>query len=595
MATLHDTLWNLTVDDLRYRLKFLEPGSKATRKAEFIDGIEAALSGPGLRAAWDDLDETGRLAVSEAVYDTTHRHDTVRFRAKYGRDAEFHTMPEDARSYYSWQSPKNATRLNLFFYQDGGPRSQGIPSDLAARLRPIVPEPTPTTVTCIPEPIAKDGLWIRHTESEALAELAALLRLASLGDLRFGEKTGIPAKNALVGIEAALVGGDWFPPELVHIPDPKPWDQGIGPIKPVGWIRMLHAAGLVAMSGSKSVLTPQGRRAVEKPAWEVIGETWRKWLANKNYDEFNRIDIIKGQSIKGALTARVPRRSAMLDALAKCPAGEWISFDGFSSYMRADGFMFEVSHDPWKLYIADAKYGALGYDGYGEWDVLQDRYLMCILMEHAATLGLVDIAYKIPDHVRPVDNWGMDNYAWLSRYDGLQAFRINPLGAHVLSGGKIAFQPSRPMPQVRLTVLGNRTIRVASGSLSPAERIQLETWAEPEKDGIFRLDESRAIEAVESGQDPDRFAQFLDERDEQPLPETTVAFLKQARANGGAVRQSGTAILFECRDARTAEMISMSKELSTTCLRAGETTLAVREEGLAKFRKQVRLFGFGIR
>ncbi len=76
---------------------------------------------------------------------------------------------------------------------------------------------------------------------------------------------------------------------------------------------------------------------------------------------------------------------------------------------------------------------------------------MCLLIEHAATLGLVVIAYKIPDHVRPVDNWGMDDYRCLSSYDGLQAFRINGLGAHVLSGGKTDFQPSLPVPQVRLT------------------------------------------------------------------------------------------------------------------------------------------------
>lgn len=595
MATLHEMLWNLTVEDLRFRLRFLVPGSKATRKAEFIDGIESALSGPGLRAAWDELDETGRLAVIEAVHDPAHRHQPTRFRSKYGRDAKFHLLEENARRDFSWQTPQTATRLNLFFYPDAHGGSRVIPPDLAARLRPMVPEPAPTTVPCIPEPVAEDGLMVRCTESEALGELGALLRLAATGGLGFGPKTGIPAKNALAGIEALLAGGDWFPPELARLPDPQPWDQEIGPIKPVGWTRMLQAAGLIAMSGSKSVLTKQGRGAAEKPAWEVIGGIWRKWIANKEHDEFNRIDVIKGQSVKGALTARAPRRSAMLDALGKCPAGEWIPFDGFSNYMRADGFMFEVSHDPWKLYIADREYGALGYDGFGGWEVLQDRYLLCVLMEHAATLGLVDIAYRTPEDARPVDNWGMDDYAWLSRYDGLEAFRINRLGEHMLGGGKAAFQPSRPVPRVRLTVLGNRTIRVASGSLSPAERMQLETWAEPAGGEVFRLDEPRALEAIEAGHDPDGFARFLEERDDQPLPETMTAFLKQARENGGAVRQSGGAILFECRDARTADMISNRRELSKICLRAGEATLAVREDGLAKFRKQVRLLGFGIR
>ncbi|GAA5481311.1 hypothetical protein [Haloferula sargassicola] len=595
MPTLHDTLWNQTVDELRYRLKFLAPASKATKKADFIDRIKAELSGPGLAMAMDQLDETSRLAVIEAVHNPGLFHDAPRFSAKYGRDAVFFTVPEKPGFSSRYQTPQNSTRLNLFFYYDGPSRSRVVPSDLAAALRPLVPAPAAVTVPCIPEPVATEDRWVRHTEGEALSELGAMLRLAATGKLGFGGKTGMPSKNSLAAIETALTSGDWFPPERVHIPNPQPWDQEIGPIKPVGWTRMLYAAGLVSIGGSKSLLTPQGRKAVAKPAGEVIAAIWRKWIANRDYDEFNRIDVIKGQSVKGSLTARAPRRSAVLEALGKCPTGEWIPFDGFSRYMRAAGILFEVSNDPWKLYIADREYGALGYDGFGGWDVLQNRYLMCFLMEHAATLGLVDIAYGIPDHARPVDNWGMDDYLWLSRYDGLEAFRINPLGEHVLSGGNTAFHPTRPAAQVRLTVLGNRTIRVASGSLSPTERLQLETWAQPEGDDAFRLDDSRALDAVESGQDPDGFTKFLEERDDQPLPETTLAFLIQARENGDAVRQSGGAILFECRDARTADLISRSKDLEKLCLRAGETTLAVREEDLGMFRRQVRLLGLGIK
>ena len=595
MTTLHEILWNLTADHLRYRLKFLNPSLKATLKADLVDGVKDALAGPGLQAALDALDETGRLAVMEAVHEPGHQHFPTRFLAKYGREAKFYIKSEAARSYDSLETPTNATRLHVFFYPSGERESPMIPGDLAERLRPMVPVPTAFTVPRIAEPVAEDGLLIRQTEAEALIEFGALLRLAAAGGMAFGPKTGIPAKNAITGIEASLVGGDWFPPELTRLPDPKPWDREIGSIKSVGWTRMLQVAGLIAMSGSKSVLTPQGRRAVEKPAWEAIEAIWRKWSANKEYDEFNRIDVIKGQTVKGALTARVQRRAIAFEALAECPTGEWMTFDGFSNYMRAEDFMFEVSSDPWKLYIADRNYGSLGYSGCGGWEALQDRFLLCWLMEYAATLGLVDIAYKIPDQARPVDSWGMDDYRWLSRYDGLHAFRINPLGAYVLSAGETPFQPSRPAPQVRLTVLRDRTIHVVSGQLSPAERMQLETWAEPEDDAVFRLDDSRAIEAVETGQEPESFARFLEERDDQPLPEALLAFLKQAQANGQAVRQSGTAILFECGNPFIAEMISECKEVTAFCHRVGEKTLAVREESITKFRKQVRLLGLGIR
>ncbi len=596
MPTLHEALWNLTLDELRRRLKFLLPGSKATRKAELVDGIKAALDGQALPVALRALDKTGLLAVSEAIYDPENRHRPVVFRSKHGCDAGFLLKDSRGSEFSSGhQSPQDSTRLNVFFYPEGSRESPLVPSDLAARLRTLLPKPSAAGIQSVPEPETDGGLAVRHTESEALAELGALLRLASAGKLGFSEKTGVPARNSLPAILASLAGGDWFAPEVAFIDNRKSWQREIGAIKPIGWTRLLHAAGLITMKGSKSALTPQGRQAVEKPAWEVIGEVWRRWISNKQYDEFNRIDVIKGQSARGSLTARGPRRSMMLEALGNCPAGEWFSHDAFSHYMRAAGLMFEVSPDPWKLYIGDSHYGALGYSGYGGWEVLQDRYMLCVLMEYAATLGLIDIAYKVPEDARPVDQWGMDEYSWLSRYDGLQAFRINPLGAYVLGGGKSAFKPSRPGTQARLTVLGNRTIRVASGKLSSTERIQLENWAQPEGDEVFRLDETLALDAVESGQDPDNFARFLEERDDQPLPESAIAFLRQARENGQAMRQSGSAHLFECRDARTAKTVSANKDLARLCLLAGGTTLVVREEDLAKFRRHVRTLGLGIR
>lgn len=592
--TLHEALWKLTVDDLRYRLKFLAPESKVTRKAEFIDGIKAALAGDGLFAAFNELDKTGRLAVIEAVDAFDFRHHPVRFRAKYGSDAEFFVKEAGRWSSSSYQSPKNATRLNIFFYHDGTRSSPVIPNDLAASLQTLLPAPTKVEVPVISEPTEKIGRWIRRTEPEALAELGALLRLANMGQFGFGEKTGIPSKKSFDTIDGLMVGGDWFPAEINSLPNQPAWQQEIGAIKPVGWTRMLHAAGLIKMSGAKSVLTPKGRRAVGQPAWDVIRAIWWSWLGNKVYDEFHRIDIIKGQSIRGALTAKVERRAAMVEALKNCPAGEWISFDGFSRYMRADDLMFEVSNDPWKLYISDRQYGALGYSDYAPWEVLQDRFLLCVLMEYAATLGLVDIAYELPDRARPVDNWGMDDYIWLSRYDGLQAFCINPLGAFVLGDGTATFTPSSaPMSEVRLVVQRSQII-VDSGSPSPVELVQLETWTKDVGNEVYRLDRSRAIEAIETGQEPDDFRKFLEARSDGPLPEAVITFLEEVSVNARAVCQSGGAILFECRNADTADLICGSKELSTICLRAGKKTLAVRESGIAKFRKQVRELGLGI-
>src|SRR5262249_25580916 len=56
----------------------------------------------------------------------------------------------------------------------------------------------------------------------------------------------------------------------------------------------------------------------------VVG--WQKWLKTTLLDEFNRINVIKGQQAKGrGLTAVAPRRQAVVEALQECPVQKWIA------------------------------------------------------------------------------------------------------------------------------------------------------------------------------------------------------------------------------------------------------------------------------
>jgi hypothetical protein len=50
----------------------------------------------------------------------------------------------------------------------------------------------------------------------------------------------------------------------------------------------------------------------------------------------------------------------------------------------------------WHLYIAEPRYGSLGYLGCHDWPLLEGRYTLCVLFEYAATLGLIDVTYTDP-------------------------------------------------------------------------------------------------------------------------------------------------------------------------------------------------------
>ncbi|MET7972708.1 hypothetical protein ABZW44_06400 [Streptomyces mirabilis] len=86
--------------------------------------------------------------------------------------------------------------------------------------------------------------------------------------------------------------------------------------------------------------------------------------------------------------------------------------------------------------LVGAAYDSLGYDGFHDWPLLQDRYTLAVLFEYAATLGLIGIEYVPPVGAREDyrDNWGGDDLDQLSCYDGLLALCLNWSGGGIWRG-----------------------------------------------------------------------------------------------------------------------------------------------------------------
>ena len=596
MNTLHDLLWASTVEILNFRLKLLKTKPKSQKKSDCIDAIQQCYAGRGLEVVWSSLSELEKLAVTEACHAPGHLFDPSRFKAKYGDCPKFYNIPEKDhyQPYRYTHKAEHATLLNLLLFSHGQAHHE-IPSDLAARLQEFVPAPTDSEIQTLTEPRAEDGLIVRQTEHEALADITAMLHLAELGNFNISEKTGMPSAAGSLKIRDCLTGGDFYAQDVAFAPKKWDYEQEIGFIKPVAWAQLLRNAKLVSSSGSKSKLTPAGIKAMRQPPHEVIRGLWNKWLSNTSYDEFNRINDIKGQSAKKHMTAKPPRRGAVLDGLSDCPVGKWIDIDAFSNHMVATDCQFDVTHDPWRLYLCEARYGSFGYDGYGGWNTLQFRYILVLLFEYAATLGMIDIAYEHPHGARNDfrGQWGADDMKWLSRYDGLRSFRITPLGAYCLAL-TTDYKRSRSSSSLELAVHPNLSIAVVSGQATAADQLLLETWAEPTTDLSWCLDYERAISAVERGRSTQDFATFLETCSGQPLPPGVGGFFKTCESNGSALRRRTDALVFDCRDAETTERLTFEKELANLCFRIGKCRLVVPAEHEAKFRNLVRELGLGI-
>ena len=587
MITLVDALSRLNVSDLKPLVAWLPEAPPSARKDDLIGTIMRGLSPSGLRLLWAGLDELQRLAVGEALYSVHGVFDPDLFRAKHARLPEFSTGPRaNARS----GSP---TRLALFLFAHD--RGQCVPMDLRPALTAFVPQPEPARMASVgdlPPAIGEAPLTVRHTERDALVNLAVMLRLTEQGRMQVGDKTSLPTASTMRLLAGKLTGGDFYSDDA---PKGGRVDR-IGAIKAFAWPVLLQAAALVQRKGSKLALTRAGLKATSSAPADVLRAIWQKWVNSDLLDEFSRIDTIKGQRASGRVMSAVqPRRDAICDALDLCPISAWFSVEEFSRFMRASGHTFEIARDPWKLYIGEAHYGSLGYAGSHDWAVLQHRYLLCLLFEYAATLGMVDVAYIEPALApRNFSNlWGADDLEFLSRYDGLAFVRITPLGAYCL-GANESYACATAPSKARLSVLPSLQVTVADGEPSVEEALTLDVWCVQETPRSWRLDRHKAIAAIGRGHSVEDLRAFLQSRDEQPLPQTAESFIMACNKNSNAMKVIGTTLLIECRDEPTAEFVAGHKLNMGLCERAGGRRLVVRLENEEKFRALARTLALGM-
>lgn len=605
-ATLLEALQEQNAEVVRQLMKAVSiPKPQPTRKADMAQAIAERMADDSLlRDIWAQLDAQEQMAVRETIYGDG-KFDAARFQAKHGE------LPSGFRrraSYRRWEGGAG-DRLRLLFvpsYRDGP--LAFVPADLAARLREFASPPPeaalrimdelPETVSILvgyDEREVTKTLDVRHMERAAANDLRAVMRLVSEGAIAVSAKTRRPSAAAVRRIAEVLHEGDFYDPFAER---KRKWDQVPGPIRAFAWPWLLQASGLARLRGARLDLTRKGRESLTMPAHVALRSIWQSWCGSKMLDEFSRVDQIKGQQRgKGrrGLTAVADRRTVVAEALRACPVGSWVAFDDFGRFMRAASHNFSVTTDPWDLYLFDQNYGSLGYDGSHSWEIIEGRYLLCLLLEYVATIGMVDVAFIPPEHARADFHhmWGADELAYLSRYDGLLHFRLNSLGAHCL-GLAEEYEPPVVAQRTAMQVFADRRV-VAAGAPSAEEATILGTFATPEADAVWRLDTERIVLALEEGGDLDALRAFLAERDDQPLPETVEGFLERLGRNATALKMRGEAILIECADADVAAKLMGDSRIAKTCLRAGERHLVVRAKSERAFRNAARTMGYALK
>jgi hypothetical protein len=167
---------------------------------------------------------------------------------------------------------------------------------------------------------------------------------------------------------------------------------------------------------------------------------------------------------------------------------------------------------------------------------------------------------------------------------------VTKLGAYCL-GAASEYSPKPITLKASFTVMPSLRLTV-NGELSPDELIMLELFADRTAETVWLFSIVRTLKAIEAGHDVRAFAEFLQARDEQPLPDTVGVFFRGAAERARAIKDRGDAKLIECADAALAERIANAEAMKGCCLRAGDRHLVVPSNREPAFRKGLEKLGY---
>ncbi len=572
--TIEEGLNSLTVEQLKGLVKYTSK-KPPTRKADFVSMLAGYLREGGARTTWNKLDSLEKAAVAETAYSFSPRFQEKQFTAKYGKAPKWTA----GKGY-----PEEPSRLCLFFY------NRVMPEEMKDLLKDFVPEPAPASIRSrpeVPDEYYGDQVEVYLMEGRAQRELLTVLHLIDARKVNVSAKTLRPTAATVKTIAGMLEDGDFYYP----LEDGKV-NPHLDPIRAFAWPMIVQAGGLAKPSGTRLELTRKGRKVLSEPPSDTLCSLWWKWMKTTIIDELSRVDTIKGQHGKGKrhLVALQKRREPITEALSECPVMEWVTPDDFLRYIYATDKGYAVARDAWDFYILDQEYGSLGYEGY--YKVLDDQYMLALLLEYAATMGLIDVALVGQEGAYQAysSNEFTDDLEWISRYDGLAFFRLTRLGAYCI-GDDEEYHATPVRPQPVLTVHPNLEV-TAESNLGQDIRLVLEEYAKKVSDHAWQLDSQKMLKSIESGHKVDDIRKFLENHGKGPLPEEVTRMLDDLDKRTSQVHDQGLARLLKCDDPVMAELIASDSRTAKYCMRAGDGYLVVPLDAEKDFKRVLRHIGY---
>ncbi len=576
MTTLANRLEQWRSDDLKKYVYLLGGNSSIIRKGDRVAFIcQKMLVKDSLHMLWHGLDGIARRAVSTA-YHNDGEFDSGAFIAQYG---QLPPRPKKGDDWYS-RFHKEPIIFDLFVI-DGQ-----IPVDLMPLLADLVLSPERFQLEGIeelPSEAKREGytwdMLSAETEMIGRADLLTYLQMVEQKQVKFGVKNQRLTAASVRKVLANLLDGDFREePESV---------TGRTVIRPPGLDVFAQESGLMTHTGK---LTKAGRDYLHTQKPEIMLTAFEKWSDSGKFDELGRIKHLGGLKSRGTrLTPAASRREKVIEALSWCPVDVWINIQDFYRAIIIWDFDFEVEKTAYtNLYVGSRYYGELHGGNYRS--VVHGLYLNAVIWEYLGTIGAVDVAFTEDEYASFID--GAYDYVDepISLYDGLLYFRINRWGAYLL-GQADTYTPAQPKQKALFSIDMDKRLHLLA-DLLPNERLQLEIIAESVDGKTYQLDQVKLLTTVESGQQLDQLAAFLQDNHQGEMLAPVSEWLSRLQQNQGAFKEVGTAILIQLNQPGLMTLTQQDKILAKLCQKVNDNTILVQSSSLTRFRKRLKESGY---
>ena len=618
IPNIYQSLSSLTVEKLKWYASGLS-GRAPDRKHELVDHIAAALTNTELvKALFAKLTANQQKALAEVAHHHGGRYEELAIPAKYPGVKLGKSTSERYSYSFGFGSSKRTTPplpFELFFYYSYG-QDWYIPSDVAEIVRLITkPEPPMkmTSTQAVPILNYKDPATgknqgieqlLSRAESSVFTDLAATLSLVADGKATIGVSTRLPSLPTVRALKSQLLVPDLFMD--------KDYTRADDAMRTQALIVLVQAANWASSpgGGSKLQLTRAGSdvlaRGIGAPQ---VREAWAKWLKSNLLDELSRVSAIKGQQSNATrLNKPALRHEAIDQTLRFLPVDKWVEIDEFTRFIKSENLIPDIELSrPTGLYVGSSYYGGL-YDRRQYWDIVIGSYIRVVLMEYVATLGIIEIAYTKPEYgTRNFDELGDLDYAdFISRYDGLIALKLTPLGAYAL-GLSDSYVPSPNLEKNELRHGDAPVLRVLptldivvldAGRLMPHEKMLLERIAAPQSDHVYRLSRDVILESVGKVVQLDQVKIFLADKSgitPEKLPNTVLTFFDDVEKRSTILREGDRLIVFESDDPYLLAELSKAPGIRGVAQlgKIGkQDVLFIPESHEREARKQIKKLGY---